>query len=263
MTDQTTTDEPREPDNPAAWALAQHIADHPMSTVQAAFRYLNAPLTVELHEQPAVSLPATEARTRLLQALDAPYCQTLGFTPEGLLAAYEASRTQTVDDSAVESLSDTLYDALYAITPFAEKYFVDEGEGLRGAVRAVLEQAAVLPATTNHDTDTGGFELRGDTEIRTAVLREAADLLAAKRQVYGAPGANIHRRSPLRVQGMADAEAELRRVADETAATETKAAVPVQHAPGKVIRCPDCRTKGYTVCLDQPAAGARQDGAQR
>lgn len=50
---------------------------------------------------------------------------------------------------------------------------------------------------------------------RAAVLREAADALAAKRQVYGAPGANLQRRSPLRVQGMADAEAELRRMAAE------------------------------------------------
>ncbi|RSS32278.1 hypothetical protein [Streptomyces sp. WAC08241] len=41
--------EPREPDNPAAWALARHIADHPVSVLQAAFRYLNAPLTIELH----------------------------------------------------------------------------------------------------------------------------------------------------------------------------------------------------------------------
>lgn len=43
--------EDSEPDNPAAWALARHIADHPVSTVQAAFRYLNAPLVIELHEE--------------------------------------------------------------------------------------------------------------------------------------------------------------------------------------------------------------------
>ncbi len=43
-----------EPDSPAAYALARHIADHPVSTVQAAFRYLNEPLTIELHEDPAV-----------------------------------------------------------------------------------------------------------------------------------------------------------------------------------------------------------------
>ncbi|MFA0844391.1 hypothetical protein [Streptomyces rochei] len=77
-----------------------------------------------------------------------------------------------------------------------------------------------------------------------------------------------------------------RRMADETATTETQAH-PVQHAPGKAIRCPDCRDKGYTVCLDEPAddtvhgcpgrwggpdcrcfddepaVGARQDGADR
>lgn len=41
---------PVEPDSPAATALAQHIADHPMSTVQAAFRILGMRLSFELHE---------------------------------------------------------------------------------------------------------------------------------------------------------------------------------------------------------------------
>ncbi|MER7908263.1 hypothetical protein [Streptomyces sp. NPDC096068] len=45
--------EPREPDNPAAWALARHIADHPISVLQAAFRYLNSPLVLELHDDGA------------------------------------------------------------------------------------------------------------------------------------------------------------------------------------------------------------------
>jgi hypothetical protein len=41
-----------EPNNPAAHALAQHIADHPISTIQAAFRELGMRLTFELHEEP-------------------------------------------------------------------------------------------------------------------------------------------------------------------------------------------------------------------
>lgn len=44
----TDGEELREPDDPAAWALARHIADHPMSTLQTAFRYLNSPLTLHL-----------------------------------------------------------------------------------------------------------------------------------------------------------------------------------------------------------------------
>lgn len=44
--------EPTEPDNPAATALARHIADHPISVVQAAFRELGMRLTFELHEEP-------------------------------------------------------------------------------------------------------------------------------------------------------------------------------------------------------------------
>ncbi|MFK0222182.1 hypothetical protein ACIQWN_28830 [Streptomyces vinaceus] len=41
---------PVEPDNPAATALAQHIADHPVSTVQAAFRLLGIQLDFQLSE---------------------------------------------------------------------------------------------------------------------------------------------------------------------------------------------------------------------
>lgn len=53
MTTDPQTVEPTEPDDPAAYALARHIADHPVSTIQAAFRYLNTPLTIELREDPA------------------------------------------------------------------------------------------------------------------------------------------------------------------------------------------------------------------
>ncbi|MFH9579079.1 hypothetical protein ACH4MO_13910 [Streptomyces globisporus] len=35
-----------EPDDPAAHALATHIADHPISTIQNAFRYLGWGLTI-------------------------------------------------------------------------------------------------------------------------------------------------------------------------------------------------------------------------
>lgn len=44
------SDGPAEPDNPAATALAQHIADHPVSTMQAAFRLLGMRIDFELSE---------------------------------------------------------------------------------------------------------------------------------------------------------------------------------------------------------------------
>jgi hypothetical protein len=55
-----------EPDDPAAYALARHIADHPVSTIQAAFRYLNTPITIEL--EPAAVPPADRAGLRELIA---------------------------------------------------------------------------------------------------------------------------------------------------------------------------------------------------
>jgi hypothetical protein len=40
-----------EPDNPAADALARHIADHPLSTIQAAFRILGWKITFDVTDE--------------------------------------------------------------------------------------------------------------------------------------------------------------------------------------------------------------------
>jgi hypothetical protein len=67
MPEQPTPEPLVEPDNPAAYALASHIADHPISTVQAAFRYLNTPLTIDVHEdRPPQQPTATDDETPLL-----------------------------------------------------------------------------------------------------------------------------------------------------------------------------------------------------
>lgn len=50
-----------EPDNPSADALARHIADHPIGTIQAALRILGWKISFEVHEDPAVG-PRTESR---------------------------------------------------------------------------------------------------------------------------------------------------------------------------------------------------------
>lgn len=66
MTDQHVSNVPAglcEPDNPAAAALAQHIADHPMSTIQAAFRILGMALAIEIYEADA---DATDERVEQL-----------------------------------------------------------------------------------------------------------------------------------------------------------------------------------------------------
>ncbi|WP_190098630.1 hypothetical protein [Streptomyces griseoflavus] len=338
MTDTSPT-EPREPDNPAAWALAQHIADHPVSTIQAAFRYLNAPLAIELHEVPAAveppadqttpsrraglrdrlaaairdaackgdcgkseeecakeriqpfvwhhgrlavvegtpeqfadavlpvlyrewpwlraevedAEPADDIRDQLLHAIDHAYTRgVLGYgTPEELLAAYDTSRSTPADRAALRNRITTAVEQLYQT---GAVYALGAGEAGRIA-DAVL---AVLPEPTD----------------RAAVLRWAADAIDA---TFTGPGLDRYTRYGADL---------LRRMADETATTETPctcfvineggvhagscakragetpAASSVQHAPGKAIRCPACRAKGYTVCLDEPAAGARQDEAQ-
>lgn len=62
---------------------------------------------------------------------------------------------------------------------------------------------------------------------RAAVLTEAADALAAEHRLHSAPDANLNRWNPLRVRGMADAEALLRRLAGEAA----PACAECGHAP--------------------------------
>ncbi|MFF8458885.1 hypothetical protein ACF06T_30620 [Streptomyces albidoflavus] len=46
------------------------------------------------------------------------------------------------DTDPIEDIAQTLYDALYDITPYAEPHFANEHAGLRKAVEAVLEHAA-------------------------------------------------------------------------------------------------------------------------
>jgi len=74
----------------------------------------------------------------------------------------------------------------------------DVAVGARAAVMRIRTKA-VLPASVD----------------RATVLNEAADYLAAQCKIHSATGPNVNRRSPLRVQGMTDAEELLRRLAVE------------------------------------------------
>ncbi|MFF0512462.1 hypothetical protein [Streptomyces sp. NPDC004250] len=147
------------------------------------------------------------------------------------LTALRKQVAAPIDETALESLSDTLYDALYAITPFAEQHFADEQEGLRNAVRAVLKQAAVLP-TTNHDTDTSAEltaeEARALADDLGLQLYEAQDAVAfvaecctiAEREQRAITTADVREWLKGARCGRQLAAAVLRCVADETAATE-------------------------------------------
>lgn len=285
---------------------------------------------------PSAPLPVSEARMRLLQALDASYCQALGHTPEGLLAAYEASGTQTVDQAA---LRDRIAAALYERErPPRGPHWPDAYPADREVFEAMADAVlAVLPATTNHDTDTsvtarcadcgGGFVPGSDVELthncddhRTVVEAPAATCSAQ----YHGPGEDAARLCIRAAQHQrtahtdehgfhwsdtvamypvadgtfrigTDVRAELRRVADETAATETpctcfvindggvhavscakradETAATEGQAECTASRSGDClrEAESETACDTdagecvhggQPAAGARQDGAQ-
>ncbi|WP_097865856.1 hypothetical protein [Streptomyces sp. rh34] len=94
--------------------------------------------------------------------------------------------TPHLDDEQITALSDTLYDALYAITPYAEPHFADETEGLKNAVRAVLaEAAAPAPGVIEYGTAFRATEQAAiEVHSPTASRDEAAARADRYRDMY-------------------------------------------------------------------------------
>ena len=96
------TVEPAESDNPAAYALARHITEQPMSTVLAALRILGWPITFELQPAGGAQQPeaqaAPEQRHTCIDRTSAPgrdwECQHCSTLPESLAAAPAAVQTE-------------------------------------------------------------------------------------------------------------------------------------------------------------------------
>ncbi|MGW3196267.1 hypothetical protein ACWDBD_17110 [Streptomyces sp. NPDC001118] len=94
--------------------------------------------------------------------------------------------TETPDP--ITELADTLYDALYAITPYAEAHFADESEGLENAVRAVLAEAAAQQWIQKQLDETGirSVDFRNGVHMDIATARELlAHWVAAARTMLG------------------------------------------------------------------------------
>ncbi|MFD5848336.1 hypothetical protein [Streptomyces chartreusis] len=92
------------------------------------------------------------------------------------------------DIDPIEELADTLYDALYAITPFAEGHFADERQGLRDAVQAVLGEAAAQQWIDKQLEETGirSADFRNGVHMDIASARELlAHQVAAARAMLG------------------------------------------------------------------------------
>ncbi|MEV5915785.1 hypothetical protein AB0M00_43750 [Streptomyces chartreusis] len=94
----------------------------------------------------------------------------------------------TTDVDPIEELADTLYDALYAVTPYAEPHFADEREGLRNAVQAVLGEAAAQRWIDKQLAETGirSVDFRNGMHMDIASARELlAHQVAAARAMLG------------------------------------------------------------------------------
>lgn len=205
--------------------------------------------------------PAETPREQLLVAIDGTRVPSLGYgTPEELLAAYDASRTSTDPGVLRERIA-----ALFRHKPDEERL----GDATPGEIAdAVL---AVLPATTNHDTDTsagwldaaaecnragGAYAERGANDAAGAAfalmetfLRKAgeAEYVATPCSVApcedGGEPCTVHER----LMGHAEGDHELcapdcgepwmRRVADETAATETPEWARPETEEEKLAKC--------------------------
>lgn len=93
------------------------------------------------------------------------------------------------DDEQITALSDTLYDALYAITPYAEPHFADQTEGLKNAVRAVLAEvqlhlgmAGLHARITELEASHASTIADRDEQIITWLLKKAGEYGTSNRE---------------------------------------------------------------------------------
>ncbi|MBZ6290354.1 hypothetical protein KVH30_02050 [Streptomyces olivaceus] len=228
--------------------------------------------------------PAETLRGLLLTAIDGTRVPPLGYAgKEELLAAYDASRTPAVDPAPPGETAA----AVLAVVEAAG------GDTLTRDARAeaLAGIAAVLPATTRHDTDTGATLTPAERTMLDYALDQAQEHIWARDGFTDEDQAAVDSLRRL----LAEPAAELRRVADETAATETEAAEDHGDLPARLEAAlterytelgnpfsrmrrqeqgPDgwpaerpvgphhvAETLRELLATDQPAAGARQDGA--
>jgi hypothetical protein len=200
VTDQTP--DLTEPDNPAAYALARHIADHPVSTIQAAFRYLNAPLTVELHDSVSSAvvqsaLAETAVRDRIAEALSEARRPGLGGMTEADAVAHMAAAVLAVlpaaDRPAEEAYRLAVSAALRLGTDATWEAIRDRAEDLTAEVQQLTEASRrLLKQRQEMAAERFAWQERGDraearvrqleavaSVDRAAVLNEAAGAIAA------------------------------------------------------------------------------------
>ncbi|MFD8545595.1 hypothetical protein [Streptomyces sp. NPDC059649] len=115
----TVPDDLREPDNPAASALAQRIADHPMSTIQAAFRILGMQLAVDARPaSPDRDCPACEASIPHDEHCPTPETHNWGCgcpTDEALREQYTQAISRTCPDDLNEEDARKLAEAVLVV----------------------------------------------------------------------------------------------------------------------------------------------------
>jgi hypothetical protein len=165
LTDQgaTVTDPTAEPDNPAAYALARHIADHPLGTVQAAFRYLNAGLALELREDPTAPAgvaPATDQAALRELVVEALY----DARRPGLGGLTEAEAVARMADAVLAVLPAPV-DRAAVLREAADRYatLIDQNEAYELAEHGAIDHESRLQHEAVRDVVIGLRRMADET----------------------------------------------------------------------------------------------------
>ncbi|MFJ2259501.1 hypothetical protein ACIOKD_14365 [Streptomyces sp. NPDC087844] len=212
------TPEPTEPDDPAAHALARHIADHPVGTIQAAFRYLNAPVAAELHEDagpaPAPVTDPAELRDRIATAL-VRYDWNAGLSGRVTPSEHHYGEADAVL-AVLPSAAD--WDALVHEAARLRREGATlhaRAEEIDGRVAALQQAVLVLPATADRAAD-----ILRRTEAYLSAMHGSVARHDNLGEGLGCAGCEL--RDQIR--------AELRRVPAEEPQTEGEQSAPVDEA---------------------------------
>ncbi|MBZ6102758.1 hypothetical protein [Streptomyces olivaceus] len=201
---------------------------------------------------PAPPTDPTAVREQLLAAIDGTRVPPLGYgSPEELLAAYDASRTSTapVDPAALVRACASFVRGTYSgewADDAAATLETDADRIERGESCSLLRLAAVLPAATGHDTDTApaatcSAQYHGPGEDAARLcIRAAQHERTAHTDEHGFHWSDTVAMYPVAngtFRTGTDVRAALRRMADETAATETPEWARPETEEEKLAKC--------------------------
>lgn len=160
-----------EPDNPAVTALARHIADHPMSEVQAAFRLLGGRLDVSVQEDGAPAATDDDLREAIIAALEA--------------AATKCEGDCGLDERACYLAHPINWSAMVGGTTHVDGAVTAIADAVLAVVQPALDELADYRSRITWETTCGGCARTLDGAVRETERADAAEAAIARvRQLH-------------------------------------------------------------------------------